>query len=96
MNENKFQELLLDRLDKIDNRFDKIDTRLDRMDDRITALDNKIDEKTSALESRLGNLEQTTASIKTKLETRAEFFTDLKSWIAIGVAVAAIIFTWLK
>lgn len=85
MNENKFEQLLLDRLDKIDNRFDKIDARLDRMDDRMTTI-----------ESRIGNLEQTTASIKTKLDARSEFFTDLKSWIAIGVAVAAVIFAWLK
>ena len=96
MNENKFEQLLLDRFDKIDNQLDKIDTRFDRMDDRITALDNKLDEKTSAIEDRIGTLSEETAQIRGRLEARAEFFTDLKSWIAIGVAVAAVIFAWLK
>lgn len=103
MNEKSFEELLLDRFDKIDNRLDKIDNRLDRMDDRMTAMDdrmtaieNKLDEKTSAIENKLGTLAQETAQIRGKLETRAEFFTDLKSWIAIAVASAAVIFAWLK
>lgn len=96
MNENKFEQLLLDQFDKIDNRLDKIDTRLDRMDDRITALDNKLDEKTTAIEQRIGKLSEETAQIRGRLEARAAFFTDLKSWIAIGVAIAAVIFAWLK
>ncbi len=89
MNETRFEQLLLDRFDKIDNR-------LDKMDDQMTALENKMDDRMTALENRFGNVEQTTAWIKGKLEARHEFSTDIKSWIAIAVAIAAVIFAWLK
>ena len=80
MNENKFEQLLLDRLDKIDNRFDKIDTRLVRMDDRITVI-----------ESRFGNVEQTTAWIKGNLQSRAETRHTLLSSISLFVAIFAFV-----
>jgi len=107
MNEKSFEQLLLDRLDRIDNRFDKIDNRLDRMDDRMTAIEDKIDEristlenkmdaKTSAIENRIGTLAEQTAQIRGKLDARAAFMTDVKSWIAIAVAIAAVLFAWLK
>ena len=100
MNETRFEQLLLDRFDKIDNRLDKMDNQMtaleNKMDDRMTALENKMDDRMTALENRFGNVEQTTAWIKGKLEARHEFSTDIKSWIAIAVAIAAVIFAWLK
>ena len=66
MNQDKFEELLLDRLTKIDNRFDKLDAR-------ISALDRKIDEKTSAVDDRLDAIGKETAWIRGKLEARGEF-----------------------
>lgn len=96
MNENKFEELLLDRLEKIDNRFDKIDNRLDKMDERIMALDNKIDERTTALESRFSNVEQTTSWIKGKLEGRSEVHHVVLTGISIVVAIGAVIVAIFK
>ena len=71
MNQEKFEELLLDRLSKIDDRM-------------------------SSIENRLSSLEQGMAWVRGKLEGRGEFWTDIKSWIAIVVAIAAVIFAWLK
>ena len=72
MQQDKFEELLLDRLDTIDNRFDKLGDRISaldqKVDEKISALENKLDEKTSAIENRIGSLEQTTSWIKGKLE----------------------------
>ena len=89
MNQDKFEALLLDRLDKLDSRFDKIDGRM-------TALENKLDEKTSAIENRIGNLEQTTAWIKGKLEGRSDVNHIVLTSISIFVAICAVVVAWLK
>ena len=82
MNQEKFEELLLHQLSEIGNR--------------ISSIENRVDEKLSSIENRLSSLEQDTAWIRGKLEGRGEFWVDIKSWIAIAVAVAAVIFAWLK
>ena len=71
MNQEKFEELLLNQLYEISGRM-------------------------SSVENRLSSLEQGMAWVRGKLEGQSEFGTDIKSWIAIVVAVAAIIFSWLK
>ena len=55
-----------------------------------------MDERMSSVENRLSSLEQGMAWVRGKLEGRGEFWADIKSWIALVVAVAAIIFVWLK
>ena len=55
-----------------------------------------IKERMTVIENRLPSLEQSMAWVKGKLEGRGEFWADIKSWIAIVVAVAAIIFACLK
>lgn len=50
----------------------------------------------TTIENRLGGHEQETAQIRGKLEARAAFFTDLKSWIAIAVVIGAAILVWFK
>lgn len=82
MNENKLTQLLLDRLDKID--------------DRMTALENKFDNRMSDLEKRFGNVEQTTAWIKGKLEGRAETRHVVLTGISIFIAICAVVVAILK
>ena len=93
MNQEKFEELLLDRLSKIDDRMSSIENRID---DRMSSIENRIDDRMSSIENRLSSLEQGMAWVRGKLEGRGEFWTDIKSWIAIVVAIAAVIFAWLK
>ena len=57
---------------------------------------SSMDERMSSVENRLSSLEQGMAWVRGKLEGRGEFWADIKSWIALVVAVAAIIFAWLK
>lgn len=82
MNQNKFEELLLHQLSEIS--------------ERMSSMENRIDERMSSMETRLSSLEQGMAWVRGKLEGRGEFWMDIKSWIAIGVAIAAVIFAWLK
>ena len=104
MTQDKFEELLLDQLTKIDNRIDKLDDRISaldkKVDEKTAAIENKLDDRISALDikvdDRLDAIGKETAWIRGKLEARGEFITDIKSWIAIAVAVAAVIFAWLK
>lgn len=115
MNQDQFQELLLNQLSKLDDRMSALETRIDdktsaldkkvddrmstleaRIDDKISALDKKVDDKISAVDDRLDAIGKETAWIRGKLEARGEFITDIKSWIAIAVAIAAIIFAWFK
>jgi len=115
MDQEKFEELLLNQLSEIGNRMSSIETRIDermssietrvddrmssietRMDDRMLSIENKVDDKMSSIENRLSSLEQGMSWVRGKLEGRGEFWTDIKSWIAIAVAVAAVIFAWLK
>ena len=77
MNE-KFEQLLLDRFDKIENQFNKIDIQM------------------SAIQDRLGNLEQTTAWIKGKLEGRSETRHLLLTTISVVAAIGAVIVAILK
>ena len=63
-----------------------------RIDERMSS----IDERMSSMENRLSSLEQSMAWVRGKLEGRGEFWADIKAWIAIVVAVAAVIFAWLK
>ncbi|MCY4554091.1 MAG: hypothetical protein OXC79_10495 [Candidatus Poribacteria bacterium] len=57
---------------------------------------SSMDERMSSVENRLSSLEQGMVWVRGKLEGRGEFWADIKSWIALVVAVAAIIFAWLK
>ena len=57
---------------------------------------SEIGDRMSSMENRLSSLEQSMAWVKGNLEGRGEFWADIKSWIAIVVAVAAVIFVWLK
>jgi len=87
MTDNTFEQVLLDRFDQIDNRLDRMENRLDRMDSRRDRMDDRI----TGIENRLGGLSEEVAQIRGKLDARAAFMTDVKSWIAIGVAIAAVI-----
>ncbi|MDE0423892.1 MAG: hypothetical protein OXN25_03365 [Candidatus Poribacteria bacterium] len=89
MNQEKFEELLLAQLSEIGNR-------MSSMDERMSSMENRIDERMSSMENRLSSLEQSMAWVRGKLEGRGEFWADIKSWVALVVAVAAIIFAWLK
>ena len=82
MNQEKFEALLLDQFSKIN--------------DRMSSIENRIDDRMSSIEARLSSLEQGMAWVRGKLEGRGEFWMDIKSWIAIVVAIAAVIFAWLK
>ena len=85
MNQEKFEELLLNQLSEISGRISSMNERMSSMDERM-----------SSVENRLSSLEQGMAWVRGKLEGRGEFWADIKSWIALLVAVAAIIFAWLK
>ena len=89
MNQEKFEELLLNQLAEIGNR-------MSSMDERMSSMETRIDERMSSMENRLSSLEQSMAWVRGKLEGRGEFWVDIKSWVALVVAVAAIIFAWLK
>ena len=93
MNQEKFEELLLHQLSEIGDRMSSMESRVD---ERMSSMENRIDERMSSMENRLSSLEQGMAWVRGKLEGRGEFWTDIKSWIAIVVAVAAVIFAWLK
>ena len=93
MNQEKFEELLLHQLSEIGERMSSMENRLD---ERMSSMENKVDERMSSMENRLSSLEQSMAWVRGKLEGRGEFWADIKSWIAIVVAVAAVIFAWLK
>lgn len=96
MNQEKFEEVLLHQISEIGNRMSSMDERMSSMDERMSSMENRIDERMSSMENRLSSLEQGMAWVRGKLEGRGEFWTDIKSWIAIVVAVAAVIFAWLK
>ena len=85
MNQEKFEELLLNQLSEISGRISSMDERISSMDERM-----------SSVENTLSSLEQGMVWVRGKLEGRGEFWADIKSWIAIVVAVAAIIVAWLK
>ena len=85
MNQEKFEELILNQLSEISGRMSSMDERMSSMEERM-----------SSVENRLSSLEQGMAWVRGKLEGRGEFWADIKSWIALVVAVAAIIFAWLK
>ena len=100
MNQEKFEELLLHQLSEIGDRMSSMESRVDErmssMENRIDERMSSMDERMSSMENRLSSLEQGMAWVRGKLEGRGEFWTDIKSWIAIVVAVAAVIFAWLK
>ncbi|MXZ00208.1 hypothetical protein F4Y93_05995 [Candidatus Poribacteria bacterium] len=75
MTQDRFEELILSQLAKLDVK--------------ISDLDKKVDDKLDAIGKE-------TAWIRGKLQARSAFLTDLKSRIAIGVAIAAVIFAWFK
>ena len=100
MNKEKFEELLLHQLSEIGDRMASMENRID---ERISSMENRIDERMASMdermvsmENRLSSLEQSMAWVRGKLEGRGEFWADIKSWVALVVAVAAIIFAWLK
>ena len=78
MDQEKFEELLLNQLSEIGNRMSSIETRIDermssietRMDDRMLSIENKVDEKMSSIENRLSSLEQGMSWVRGKLEGR--------------------------
>ena len=82
-----------ERMSSMDERMSSIENRID---ERMSSIENRIDERMSSVENRLSSLEQGMAWVRGKLEGRGEFWADIKSWIALVVAVAAIIFAWLK
>ncbi|MYB96361.1 hypothetical protein F4054_09125 [Candidatus Poribacteria bacterium] len=92
MNQERFEELLLNQLSEISGRISSMDERVSSMDERMSFMD----ERMSSVENRRSSLEQGMAWVRGRLEGRGEFWADIKSWIAIVVAVAAIIFAWLK
>ncbi len=96
MNQEKFEELLLNQLSEISGRMLSMDERMSSMDERMSSMENRIDERMSSVENRLSSLEQGMAWVRGKLEGRGAFWADINSSIAIVVAVAAIIFVWLK
>ena len=99
MNQEKFEELLLNQLSEISGRMSSMDERMSSMDERMSSIEERMsfmDERMSSVENRLSSLEQGMAWVRGKLEGRGEFWADIKSWIALVVAVAAIIFAWLK
>lgn len=82
MTQDKFEELILEQLADINNR--------------ISSLEEKFEKRFDSIETRLGSLEQEGSWIRGRLEGRGEFWTDIKSWIAIAVATAAAIIAWVK
>ena len=78
MNQEKFEELLLNQLSEISGRMSSMDERM------------------SSVENRISSLEQGMAWVRGKLEGRGGFWADIQSSIALVVAIAAIIFVWLK
>ena len=78
MNQEKFEELLLNQLSEISGRMSSMDERM------------------SSVENRISSLEQGMAWVRGKLEGRGGFWADTQSSIALVVAIAAIIFVWLK
>ena len=83
----------------MDERMSSMDERMSSMDERMSSIEERMsfmDERMSSVENRLSSLEQGMAWVRGKLEGRGEFWADIKSWIALIVAVAAIIFAWLK
>ncbi|MCY3551460.1 MAG: hypothetical protein OXH39_13450 [Candidatus Poribacteria bacterium] len=85
MNQEKFEELLLNQLSEISGRMSSMDERMSSMDERM-----------SSVENRISSLEQGMAWVRGKLEGRGGFWADIQSSIALVVAIAAIIFVWLK
>ena len=85
MNQEKFEELLLNQLSEISGRMSSMDERMSSMDERM-----------SSVENRISSLEQGMAWVRGKLEGRGGFWADTQSSIALVVAIAAIIFVWLK
>ena len=78
MNQEKFEELILNQLSKINGRISSMDERM------------------SSVENRISSLEQGMAWMRGKLEGRGGFWADIRSSITLVVAIAAIIFVWLK
>ena len=68
----------------------------EKFEELLLAQLSEIGSRMSSMENRLSSLEQGMAWVRGKLEGRGEFWTDIKSWIAILVAIAAVIFAWLK
>ena len=93
MNQEKFEELLLDQLAQMNERMSSIENRID---ERMSSIENRMDERMASIENRLSSLEQGMAWVRGKLEGRGEFWRDIKSWIAIFVAVGAAVIAWLK
>ncbi len=62
MSENQFQ-ILITRLDKMDNRLDKMDNRLGKMDNRLDKMDNRLDK----IEKKVNTIEEVA------IETRQNF-----------------------
>ena len=54
----------------------------------ISKLDN--------IDRRISHLEQEAAWVRGRLEGKSEFWADIKSWIAILVAIGAAAVAWLK
>ena len=92
MNQEKFEELLLNQLSEISGRMSSMDERMSSVENRISSLD----ERMSSVENRISSLEQGMAWVRGKLEGRGGFWADTQSSIALVVAIAAIIFVWLK
>ena len=94
--ENRIDERMSSMDERMSSMENRIDERMSSMDERMSSMENRIDERMSSMETRLSSLEQGMAWVRGKLERRGEFWMDIKSWIAIGVAIAAVIFAWLK
>lgn len=75
MNQEQFEELLLNQLSEISGGISSMDERISSMDERMSFMD----ERMSSVENRLSSLEQGMAWVRGKLEGRGEFWADIKS-----------------
>ena len=85
MDNDKFHQLLLERLDRMDDAIDKMETRVvdrfDRMDATLESINNRLRE----VEIKVG-----------KLEERKLIIDGFRGWIAVAIAIAAMLLAWLK
>lgn len=85
MDNDRFHQLLLERLDRMDDTIDKMETqvvdRFDGMDATLESINNRLRE----VEIKVG-----------KLEERKLIIDGFRGWIAVAISIAAVILVWLK
>ncbi|MDE0634314.1 MAG: hypothetical protein OXI43_00485 [Candidatus Poribacteria bacterium] len=73
MDNQEFQKLILNWMERVDGRLERMDNRLESFDGRLERFD-----------SRLGSLEQDVSWIKGKIEGRSESSSTHRANLAIG------------